>query len=1107
MRRKGPAPNAEDYLGVLKDFQRATCDRAFEQLYLEPAGSGRFLVADEAGLGKTLVARGVIAKTVEHLWDKVERIDIVYICSNADIARQNINRLHLDIPGQGEAAFSSRLTLLPITVQDLKRNPVNFISFTHGTSFHLGSSLGEQKERAVLYWLLKDFWGLKGTGPLNVLRGTAGAANFRARVRRMGRERPVDNQLARAYRRVLRGRKDLKAQFLDLATRFQRVRKHIPPEDRAERAQVVSELRQLLAATCIEALEPDLIIVDEFQRFSHLLREDNEAGQLAAELFNYSEPGNRARVLLLSATPYKMYTLAHEEDDDHYRDFIETLGFLFRHEGGSAEVARLLEQYRRQLYLLGEDPELAIEHLHHLRSQLESLLRRVMSRTERLAVTDDRNGMLRQVISESVGLDATDLDDYLTLQRVSEMVGLGEVLNYWKAAPYLLNFMEHYNLKRSLKEAADDPALRSELSRALISEGTGALIPWNAWRAYQEVKTRNPRLRALFADTVERGAWRLLWVPPSLPYYEPEGAFAEPQLKRLSKRLIFSGWHVVPKAVASLLSYEAERQMMHTHESDPEVPLENSLEGRRRRPQLLRFAKDPEDDRLTGMPVLALLFPSATLALEGDPLAATVELMQERGGDALPTLDDVMDRVETKMTDLLLRVGEEFGSGETAVDEAWYWAAPILLDRMLDGQRSGAWFSRGRGLASSWSRGEEGPKQEGRDSLWAEHVERAREVFEGKERFGAFPPDLPRLLALLSVAGPAVTALRALWRVIGQGTTDEEVLALRDAAAHAAYGFRSLFNQPEVLALLRVRGRSEEPYWRTVLQYCAQGNMQALLDEFAHIQREHLGLFGRGRTEAAAKLGEALYEALTLRTSNIAADDVAAHLHTGERASPNRFRARFAVRFGVEDRSDDDKVTRTTHVRDAFNSPFWPFVLVTTSIGQEGLDFHPYCHAVVHWDLPSNPVDLEQREGRVHRYKGHAVRKNVAAAFGPRVFYELQWSTERPLPDPWQRAFAIAVSERPPDATDLVPFWISQPPEGVEGAAIERHLLALPLSREHGRLADLRRSLAVYRMAFGQPRQEDLVEFLIEYVPEETLKAVLDELRVDLSPSAGRDKH
>jgi ERCC4-related helicase len=68
----------------------------------------------------------------------------------------------------------------------------------------------------------------------------------------------------------------------------------------------------------------------------------------------------------------------------------------------------------------------------------------------------------------------------------------------------------------------------------------------------------------------------------------------------------------------------------------------------------------------------------------------------------------------------------------------------------------------------------------------------------------------------------------------------------------------------------------------------------------------------------------------------------------------------------------------------AFNSPFWPFVLASTSVGQEGLDFHHYSHAVVHWNIPANPVDLEQREGRVHRYQGHAVRRNVAAGYGDR---------------------------------------------------------------------------------------------------------------------------
>ena len=87
-------------------------------------------------------------------------------------------------------------------------------------------------------------------------------------------------------------------------------------------------------------------------------------------------------------------------------------------------------------------------------------------------------------------------------------------------------------------------------------------------------------------------------------------------------------------------------------------------------------------------------------------------------------------------------------------------------------------------------------------------------------------------------------------------------------------------------------------------------------------------------------------------------------------------------------------------MRAAFNSPFWPFVLVSTSVGQEGLDFHHYCHAITHWNLPSNPVDLEQREGRIHRYKGHAVRKNVADAFGADALRDED-------PDVWETAFEL----------------------------------------------------------------------------------------------------
>ena len=175
----------------------------------------------------------------------------------------------------------------------------------------------------------------------------------------------------------------------------------------------------------------------------------------------------------------------------------------------------------------------------------------------------------------------------------------------------------------------------------------------------------------------------------------------------------------------------------------------------------------------------------------------------------------------------------------------------------------------------------------------------------------------------------------------------------------------------------------------------------------------------------------------------------------------------------------------------AFNSPFWPFVLASTSVGQEGLDFHLWCRAVVHWNLPANPVDLEQREGRVHRYKCHAVRRNIAEKLGPDLLRE-----GIPEGDPWQTLFGRAASERGPDDGEMGPYWVFRQVR----AKIARPVPVLPFSMESARLPQLRRSLAVYRLAFGQPRQEELVKFLGDRINPDHLPHWLSQLRIDLSP-------
>jgi hypothetical protein len=225
---------------------------------------------------------------------------------------------------------------------------------------------------------------------------------------------------------------------------------------------------------------------------------------------------------------------------------------------------------------------------------------------------------------------------------------------------------------------------------------------------------------------------------------------------------------------------------------------------------------------------------------------------------------------------------------------------------------------------------------------------------------------------------------------------------------------------------------------------------------------------------------------VSLKTTSLAYDHYRSTPHGGVSVTPQRTRCRFAQRFGESDSEDGSEKTREGALRDAFNSPFRPFILASTSIGQEGLDFHPYCHALVHWNLPTNPVDLEQREGRVHRFKGHFIRKNLARAYGI--------GGTKGGRDPWASLFRTALDRRPDAQNDLVPFWIFDGP-----SKIERRLPMLPLSRETTRMEDLKQSLALYRLTFGQPRQEELLEFLTRNSSQSTEPEVATRY-IDLRP-------
>jgi hypothetical protein len=561
----------EPILRRLRDFQRRTVEYVFRRMYLDGDPAYRFLVADEVGLGKTMVARGVIAKTIRHLQPKTSRIDIVYVCSNAAIANQNLNRLN--VYGNKQFALATRLTLLPTRVSGLRSNRINFISFTPGTTFDLGNRGGSMEERRVLYHMLREGFDLSRTGLLNLLQATAGNDSWRKYAEQ---EVALDEKLKRLFVRELRSQHSTLRDLRAMVEIFHTHRQNVPWEESNRRYEVISKLRRMLAKVCIGALEPDLIILDEFQRFEELLHGDSEAAVLAQALFDYSETDaagqeRRPRVLLLSATPYKMYTLNRETEEDHYADFLKTLRFLFQNDKVVDGVELNLGQFRRALH--GGAQHTAAE-VESARNELQDQFKRVMVRTERVGATDRRDAMLSEP-PVKMEMRASDLMQGILVDQVSRLLKSSDAMEYWKSGPYLLNLMKGYALKRAIIAQAAGP---SQEFLDLLGKGGEHLLRRKLFDQYKQLEPANARLRALLADTVEAGQWQLLWVPPSLPYWQPQGAYADQA--GMTKALVFSSWQVVPDTIASLCSYEAERRMLT---ADPSRPRYSDLTRERKR--------------------------------------------------------------------------------------------------------------------------------------------------------------------------------------------------------------------------------------------------------------------------------------------------------------------------------------------------------------------------------------------------------------------------------------------------------------------------------------------------------------------------------------------
>lgn len=674
----------------------------------------------------------------------------------------------------------------------------------------------------------------------------------------------------------------------------------------------------------------------------------------------------------------------------------------------------------------------------------------VMCRTERPIAEVGSQVMERIKPAEPIRPD--ELVGYAALRHLARTADGTMQVEYWKSTPYFANFMEGYQLREKVRQALKDPGAAGAVVRALAR--TRHISPDEVAR-YASVDFSNAKLRVLARDTVDQGWERLLWVPPTLPYLVPTAPFDDPELAGMTKRLIFSSWSATPTAIASLLSHEAARKLAAPLGLTDEIAA-NTAEFRKRRSD--RLAYRLEGDRPGAMTTLALFWPMPGLAELGDPLRLT---KQHTGA-----LDDrdALDAVQQRIAHAIRPTGPSAGGGAPA--EQWTWVTTFGWDGSRPEGSEDDIVSALAGTATADD--EDAPVPDSR--MLRLHVEQALAL---PRLDGAQPDSLNRRLAELALNSPANCAWRALGTLI-RPESPVTRFGHWQAAAMLAGGLRTLFSRPESTMLLDGLYGTDEPYWQRILSYCAAGNLQAVLDEYLYHLRDSEGI--TEITDATLlTLARRAAEAMSIRSATYRA------FNPADPDEQVAFLSRFALRYSGGRQQEANE--RPAEVRHAFNSPFWPFVLASTSVGQEGIDFHWWCHSLVHWNIPSNPVDFEQREGRVDRYRGHAIRRNIMARHGAEALVDSAAS-------PWSAAYRLAAANG--DTREgLSPDWIYPGP-----TTIERNLLPYPLSTDEARLARIKSDLALYRLTFGQPRQEDLVSILQTVAT----KPALPGFRIPLQP-------
>ncbi|MBQ2621434.1 MAG: DEAD/DEAH box helicase family protein [Thermoguttaceae bacterium] len=1238
-------------------------------------GQNRVLLADEVGLGKTIVAKHVIKLMKQSGYKK-----IVYFCSNQSIANQNVTKLTGD--ASALHIFENRLSMIHLRIAEQLDNAnqshnaeqsqnaenddkVVFIAMTPETSFNMSQKKGRREERALICCILEKYLvcypsfqkltpkdvrikklnELLNLGKPDHSNWTADKNKYKSRFDEVeqnyyellrkkckdsnellnqslkdrvkeelndpqnfdGLIRGYDKKnfppaiskfLNYLYEEYLKDNKIKLNNYTDVTSKldwedrptfkdfFDYLFNKKPELDNTMRANVILHLRRIFAkigSDCLnsDCLKPDLVILDEFQRYNYLIstgesddqvRKDPVIQDLIDKLLHST---NNRKILLMSATPYKPYYTAAEEENDSSnsssKEFKKLIHYLLGKKKHCKEFDDKWEEHSKAQKEFCHNPsdESVFSKAKKHKKAVEDKLKKILCRTERFHGMDPQNesdssnsSFISNDLVKCVDISKGDVLSWINVHAIAEKAGYQMTLpvDFAKSCPYLMSFMGQVvkRKKPNGKRKTLDPdgyvdynelfrwikgnVKKADRKKLVDKNDHTSFIDPKIINAFGKLPANNARLQQLIDIMFpkDKHTEYLLWVPASRPYYKTpynktSGKTNQKDLLRkaytenagFSKALLFSHWNMVPKMTAALVSYESERRIYTVF---------NKLEKRRNK--IYYFTKNIHS-RLTPANRKLLTYPSEYLA-SIDIREIAQEYIQDKGEDI--TLDELYAKVEDKIKDDLK---DYFKSQKSPAKGTPQKYRDILEKLDILGIRDG------------------NTDDEEDASVFPEDY--------------VFPQNTASVLAWLAIASPAVCALRTLdqnWKrndfdellsvknndddddededeefdeedqdgddeqdVVDdkndededddeeeeeeeyddEDIEDEEAVqddeddeddeqdeddkdSCLNIAKKIATSIVSLFAKIDSQTIIDIvyDADNKTPYYQHVVQYCAEGNLQAVLDEFAFKRpltdfcqlffrksqnKQNTGYPEEGNQDNSQINTNDGYTCSIVSSDSIETGTKNAFLQTGKDKENFRIRTGFACRFTT---AKDDSV-----LRNAFNSPFRPFVLASTSIGQEGLDFHSYCRKIIHWNLPSNPIDLEQREGRINRFLSLAIRQSLANS---------DYATGIPIQDYWKTLVEKIASEDNNKTGGMVPYWIL--PEDFEFKyPIERIVPMYPCSKDQDKYNWIIKVLSMYRLTLGQPNQEELLRSLDNAnIPKEQLQKQLQELFFNLSP-------